>query len=68
MKHLYLLSILLLSSLLSIAQSSGVGIGTSTPDQSAKLEVVATDQGVLFPRVDLATASFPSGPAEGLPF
>lgn len=48
------------------AQTGNVGIGTNSPDQSAQLDVFASDKGVLFPRVDLAAASFPGGPAEGL--
>jgi len=31
-----------------------VGIGTSTPDDSAALHVFATDQGILIPRLTLA--------------
>lgn len=35
------------------AQTPGVGIGTPLPDQSAMLDISATDKGVLIPRVDL---------------
>jgi hypothetical protein len=63
MKHIYLLSSILLASLIVSGQ---VGIGTNSPDQSAQLQVFSNNQGVLFPQVDLAAASFPTGPAEGL--
>lgn len=35
------------------AQTPGVGIGTPLPDQSAMLDISATDKGVLIPRVAL---------------
>ena len=44
-------------SAIGIAQ---VGVGTATPDASAQLEVVATDKGILIPRlniIDLNTAA-----------
>lgn len=37
--------------------SQSVGIGTSTPDASARLEVNATNQGVLIPRVSLTSVT-----------
>lgn len=44
-----------------------VGIGTNSTDASAVLDIRGTNQGVLFPSVDLATVVFPgSGPASGL--
>lgn len=55
-----LLSLLLLART-SIAQ---LGIGTTTPDPSAQLEVRSTSKGLLIPRVT-STANVPS-PAEGL--
>ncbi|MCX7607439.1 MAG: hypothetical protein N2170_09310 [Bacteroidia bacterium] len=35
--------------------AQGVGIGTATPDASARLEVAASDRGVLIPRVSLTS-------------
>ena len=35
------------------AQTGNVGIGTLTPDISAKLDISATDKGVLLPQIDL---------------
>ncbi|MBD2751288.1 exosporium glycoprotein BclB-related protein [Spirosoma validum] len=56
-----LLLLLLLVSRTSIAQ---LGIGTTTPDPSAQLEIRSTSKGLLIPRV-ASTANVPS-PAEGL--
>lgn len=48
------LSLLLLITVLSISSlKAQVGIGTTLPDPSAQLDVVATDRGVLIPRVSL---------------
>lgn len=51
------------------ASAQNVGIGTNSPDASAKLDVVSTDKGLLIPRVDLNSSSdgttIPS-PATGL--
>jgi len=50
-------------------KAQNVGIGTNSPDASAKLDVVSTDKGLLIPRVDLNSSSdgttIPS-PATGL--
>ncbi|MBD2752006.1 hypothetical protein [Spirosoma validum] len=61
MKHRLLTALLLLITATTYAQ---VGIGTTTPDPSAQLDVVATDKGVLVPRVTSTTAV--SAPTEGL--
>ena len=50
MKKIFLSFILLI---LQISYSQEVGINTSTPDNSAVLDVFATNKGVLFPRVAL---------------
>lgn len=63
-----LLTFLLLPSLYIFSQNN-VGIGTNTPDASAKLDVVSTDKGILIPRVslsDVTTGSPISSPATGL--
>ena len=55
--------------LLPLATYSQVGIGTTSPDNSSMLEVVATDKGVLVPRVailDLNTAAPVTAPIESL--
>jgi len=44
---------------LSIAQN--VGIGTTTPDASAMLDIQSTDKGILIPRTDTATVNSASG-------
>jgi hypothetical protein len=48
---------------------NNVGVGTSTPDPTAILELKSTDKGVLVPRTDTNTvniASLPGVPATGL--
>ena len=62
MKTITLLSILLVSSI-SFAQ---VGIGTTTPDASAALDVESTDKGFLPPRMNEAERDAISTPAAGL--
>lgn len=66
MNKTLLISILLCAFLNGKAQT---GIGTTTPNASAKLEVYATNKGFLPPRVTLASASDATtivSPAEGL--
>lgn len=46
--------------------TSNVGIGTTTPDASAKLEVSSTTSGFLPPRMTATQASAISTPAQGL--
>jgi hypothetical protein len=41
----------------SLLWAQSVGIGTSTPDASARLEVSSTNQGVLIPRVSLTSVT-----------
>jgi len=56
------------------AQTGNVGIGTSTPDPSAVLDITATDKGLLIPRISISSltdgvpfaALTPAGPATGL--
>ncbi|HYO22729.1 MAG TPA: hypothetical protein VER36_10010 [Flavisolibacter sp.] len=46
--------------------SSGIGIGTSSPNASASLDISSTTKGLLPPRMTAAQASAISSPAEGL--
>ena len=59
MKKVLFLTISLMSAINLFAQN--VGIGTNTPDASAKLDVVDSNRGLLIPRVAL-TATNASGP------
>lgn len=61
----YRYCLLLLGSLISISVNAQTGIGTVTPNASAKLDVYATDKGFLPPRVIL-TASNVFAPILGL--
>jgi hypothetical protein len=66
MKHLFFLLLILAPFLKATAQT---GIGTTTPNASAKLDVYATNKGFLPPRVTLTSATDAStidAPAEGL--
>jgi hypothetical protein len=60
---------LILSLFFSMHMFAQTGIGTTTPNASAKLDVYSTDKGFLPPRVTLTSASSASpitSPAEGL--
>ncbi|MFI2744219.1 hypothetical protein ACG2LH_15905 [Zhouia sp. PK063] len=63
-------SILFLAMICCVSLSSAqVGIGTTTPDNSAILEISSTNKGVLFPRIPLNSTSDNStisSPAQGL--
>ena len=52
--------------LLSMQVIAQTGIGTSTPDPSAKLHVASTDKGLLIPRMTLNQRTAISNPANGL--
>ncbi len=62
-KNLFSLLLLLLGTSLF---SQNVGIGTATPDASAKLEVFSNNSGVLFPRLTTAQRDAIASPAVGL--
>lgn len=62
MRKIYILT-LLLSFITAMAQT---GIGTATPNTSAKLEVAATDKGFLLPRMTTVQRSAIATPANGL--
>ena len=59
-------SLFLFVCLASSAQTNNMGIGTLTPDVSARLEVSATNKGFLTPRMTSAERNAISNPAEGL--
>src|ERR1019366_4560642 len=48
------------------AQNNNVGIGTTTPDASAVLDVTSSTQGVLVPRMTTALRTAIANPAQGL--
>ncbi len=52
--------------LLSVQAFAQTGIGTTTPNASAKLEVAATDKGFLLPRMTAAQRTAIVTPANGL--
>lgn len=62
MTRTLLLSFFLFSALSTFAQ---VGIGTTTPDPSAQLDVVSSNKGLLVPRV-ASTSDVAGTPAKGL--
>ena len=62
-KLIFLLPIFVLLQMCLYAQ---VGIGTATPDASAKLDITSTTQGLLPPRMTTVQRDAISSPAEGL--
>ncbi len=54
------------SNAVTVMKNGNTGIGTSSPDPNAILELSATDKGFLPPRMTLAQRDAISGPAEGL--
>jgi uncharacterized protein (TIGR02145 family) len=64
MKFKYLLLALLFLNLAANAQN--VGIGTATPNASAKLEVTSTNSGFLPPRMTFAQRNGIANPSQGL--
>ena len=63
-KKLLILHILFLVSYCSFSQ--GVGIGTTTPDASAALDITASGKGLLIPRMNTAAINHITNPANGL--
>ena len=64
MKHLSIITAFVL--ITATLQAQNVGIGTNTPDVSAKLEIVSDSSGVLVPRMTDAQRDAISNPATGL--
>jgi len=65
MKKFFVSTICVFLSIISFGQKN-VGINTATPDPSAALDVVATDKGILIPRMDSVQREAIEGPALGL--
>lgn len=57
--------VIILPSIL-FAQTDNVGIGTDSPDPSARLEIQSDDQGILIPRMTSALRMMIDAPATGL--
>ena len=55
-----------ISGLCVVKAQSNLGVGTPTPDASAKLEVSSTTQGMLMPRMTASQRGFITTPATGL--
>ena len=64
MRFLSFLTLLLISTI-SFAHNN-VGIGTTTPDASAVLDLSANDKGILIPRLTSAQRVAIANPANGL--
>lgn len=63
MKRIIILAILPCIAMLSMAQ---IGIGTTTPNAKAALDIRATDKGVLFPRMTTVQRNAITNPPDGL--
>lgn len=57
MKHLLLINLFILSIISIELNAQNVGLGTNTPDNSAKLDINASTKGVLIPRVALTMST-----------
>ena len=67
MKKTYLFLLMILyAGLTANGQSGSIGIGTTTPNTSAALDIQSTTKGVLIPRLTTAQRNLISSPATGL--
>ena len=66
MKRLYILLLLIFISTPVLFAQQNTGIGTSTPDQSAILDISSLNLGFLIPRMSTAQINTISNPATGL--
>jgi trimeric autotransporter adhesin len=66
MKHYLLLILLFYLSVPSLAQTAGIGIGTTSPNSSAILDVKSTTKGLLIPAMTAAQKNAIVNPATGL--
>jgi hypothetical protein len=64
-KTLLLAIVVIFTTTVTNAQSN-LGVGTATPDASAKLDVTSTNQGILVPRMTTAARNAIAAPAKGL--
>lgn len=64
MKPIYTMLIFIVASVTTTAQN--IGIGTTTPNSSAILELKASDRGLLIPRTSTASRTAIVNPAKGL--
>lgn len=62
----FILLLLLTLCCIKNAYSQNVGIGTSTPNSSAQLDINSNDKGILIPRMDNNSMRTIASPAEGL--
>lgn len=62
----FLIIILVLAGFRASSQTSNVGIGTSSPNESAILDINSTTSGVLIPRMTTAQRTAIASPANGL--
>lgn len=60
------LSVMLCFVVVAMAQSGSVGIGTTTPNASAAIDIQSTDKGILIPRMTTVQRNAISNPATGL--
>ena len=51
---------------LQVSNAQSIGIGTSTPDASSKVDIQASDKGILIPRLSTVQRSGIPSPAQGL--
>ena len=63
---MYKVFLILFCFIISLQAYGQTGIGTTTPNASAKLEIAATDKGLLIPRMTIAQRGSISLPANGL--
>ena len=66
MKRFIFISLVFFYQMTLSAQSNNVGIGTTTPDASAVLDLTADDKGLLTPRMSTLDRESIANPAEGL--
>ncbi len=62
----YVFVLLTLVTITNLSNAQGVGIGTSTPDASAILEIKSGTKGILLPRTSTTSRNSIANPAKGL--